>query len=294
MIRFEHEDSTILNPFLSECGRFAVAPEQYGFTKAARGEPGDLMRHVTGVGTIYLATIDQGRPMAADNARMIFISPEGDFLREESVPDEAEVERLNNARFLLTHGPGYVKQGGQVVDCSFFGGENGYGEEDYFKFCSLQPGQIDSSDPWHIVTALPDDWQTVGYRGEFPDYDDCLPEMHPLVDVSWHNDIAPSFCLGEADQSVRLWCEYKDPALREMKGAPRFTVTDSLRPEAGILVQGETIADLSENIHRWFADNGLPDPAEPMFGHLISGMLKAYENMPKPSVAAKPARGPGM
>ena len=61
------------------------------------------------------------------------------------------------------------------------------------------------------------------YKTEFPHYDDELILPAGWIDTSWHNDICPSFEKIIGDTTVRLWCDFKDPALREV-GGPRFTV----------------------------------------------------------------------
>ena len=48
-----------------------------------------------------------------------------------------------------------------------------------------------------------------------------------LIDVSWHNDICPSFAWNDRptseDDDVRLWVEHVDPAFRE-NDVQRFTI----------------------------------------------------------------------
>jgi hypothetical protein len=77
---------------------------------------------------------------------------------------------------------------------------------------------------------------------EFVDYPLWLREFGPdffvplelelagLVDLSWHNDVCPSFCLPEAadtENPIRLWIDHPVAALRERGAdAPRFLVTD--------------------------------------------------------------------
>ena len=64
---------------------------------------------------------------------------------------------------------------------------------------------------------------------------DRLTNDPTLVDLSWHNDIAPSFTtLGlnnndpdyHAGVDVRLWIEHPDPAQRENPGTSRIWVTE--------------------------------------------------------------------
>lgn len=56
------------------------------------------------------------------------------------------------------------------------------------------------------------------YREQFPNYDDTLPlPPEGFADASWRNDICPSFDheLGSG-ATLRLWCDYKNPSLREL------------------------------------------------------------------------------
>ncbi len=75
------------------------------------------------------------------------------------------------------------------------------------------------------------------WRDEFPPEFD-VPELisgdPELEDVSWHNDVCPSFTLkrlmgkvletGAVD--VRLWCEHPDPDKREWDIETRYNVYD--------------------------------------------------------------------
>ena len=52
-----------------------------------------------------------------------------------------------------------------------------------------------------------------------------------LSDISWHNDVCPSFCLEEDDENsdekvLKLWVENPDVNKREMTGKTRFAVTE--------------------------------------------------------------------
>jgi hypothetical protein len=61
------------------------------------------------------------------------------------------------------------------------------------------------------------------YKTEFPHYDDTLSLPSGWIDTSWHNDTCPSFERVFGDTTFRLWCDFKDPELREV-GGQRFTV----------------------------------------------------------------------
>lgn len=57
------------------------------------------------------------------------------------------------------------------------------------------------------------------YKYEFPDYDDELPSIDGFVDESWHNDVCPSLVHNIfTERYLKLWCDYKDPAMREVGG----------------------------------------------------------------------------
>ena len=61
------------------------------------------------------------------------------------------------------------------------------------------------------------------YKTEFPDFDNELSLPDGWVDTSWHNDVSPSFEKQFGDVTYRIWCDYKDPARREV-GGKQFTV----------------------------------------------------------------------
>ena len=60
------------------------------------------------------------------------------------------------------------------------------------------------------------------WRNEFPaDFD--VPAVltdHPeLVDISWHNDVCPSFCRKgdeDSENGIRLWVSHPDPDQQEI------------------------------------------------------------------------------
>jgi hypothetical protein len=58
-----------------------------------------------------------------------------------------------------------------------------------------------------------------------------------ITDCSWSQDVCPSFCLPEDDESaIRLWAEYEEIALREYPEQPRFNVSTD---EGKVIYQGE-------------------------------------------------------
>ena len=64
-----------------------------------------------------------------------------------------------------------------------------------------------------------------------------------LVDVSWHNDVSPSFVLaGDEDNenAIRLWVEHPDPEMREYSGSSvRFIVGGAPKGEPVFYYEGE-------------------------------------------------------
>jgi len=89
------------------------------------------------------------------------------------------------------------------------------------------------------------------YKTEFPHYDDTLSLPEGWIDTSWHNDICPSFERVCGDTTFRLWCDFKDPELRELGGL-RFTVCtylneDELHESIGQFeTMGEALALINE------------------------------------------------
>jgi hypothetical protein len=89
------------------------------------------------------------------------------------------------------------------------------------------------------------------YMNEFPHYDDELILPAGWIDTSWHNDICPSFEKLIGDTTVRLWCDFKDPALREV-GGPRFTVCTYINEDelSASIGQSELMAEALAIIDR--------------------------------------------
>ena len=61
------------------------------------------------------------------------------------------------------------------------------------------------------------------YMAEFPKYDDTLTLPADWQDVSWHNDVSPSFEKQIGDIRYKIWCDFKDPNRREV-GGKQFNV----------------------------------------------------------------------
>jgi hypothetical protein len=58
------------------------------------------------------------------------------------------------------------------------------------------------------------------YKTEFPDFDYDIPQLPDgFVDVSWHNNVSPSFEKPLKDNlSLTLWVDYLDESKRECGG----------------------------------------------------------------------------
>jgi len=58
------------------------------------------------------------------------------------------------------------------------------------------------------------------YKTEFPDFDYDIPQLPDgFVDVSWHNNVSPSFEKSLKDNlSLTLWVNYLDESKRECGG----------------------------------------------------------------------------
>lgn len=194
--------------------------------------------------------------------------------------------------YLVTTGGRSKEPHARVVESVFFTDENGFDATDRRQIFTLPPGQIQELGAGLTICALPDDWNRLGYRAAFPDYDDCLPDLYPLADKSRQGDLAPAFGIPTSDRRVLLWCDTKSRAARRAD-RPRFTVTDAARPEVGAIVQGETWVELSEDIAQWFKGNNLRHPEAPGIGEVVAAFLETYEAMPQVS-NRRVVRGLGM
>jgi hypothetical protein len=85
---------------------------------------------------------------------------------------------------------------------------------------TLKDGRVSLA--YGLTTSEADTW----WPTQFPDYP--VASMPPIpadwTDKSWRNDTAPSFqvCTGPMAEPVEMWIDYRDPALREIAGMPRF------------------------------------------------------------------------
>ena len=65
----------------------------------------------------------------------------------------------------------------------------------------------------------------MSYRTEFPDFvlDVTIPTG--FIDVSWHNDVCPSFEKDDGTFQTRVWIDYKNAVSRESSSNPRFSIS---------------------------------------------------------------------
>lgn len=272
MIRFEHNGTDILNPFLSDCGRYAVSPTHYGFEPAETGGACKALIKKLPNGDAIWLTDESGIAIPKDSNEAVFIGyfdSNGEQLAFHKVPDEEEIAAIQNRRYLCWWGSDFAEPGTKVVDRSFFSTEAGYSVADQVAISQLNEGEIWHSSDYqsHTVTLQRP------YNAQFTDYDDVLPVFSPfLVDTSWHMDACPQFTWEnplDPDLSncrIVLWIGYQAEAKRAavFAGNKRFNLVVNLRePDntmsgvvSGLAVLStETIEELREQCNRWFEDN---------------------------------------
>lgn len=69
-------------------------------------------------------------------------------------------------------------------------------------------------------------WMREHYNADVPA---VIAQHADLVDVSWHNDICPSFTVKGFDleqRDIRLWVDYAEPTQREFDDLLRYRVID--------------------------------------------------------------------
>lgn len=71
------------------------------------------------------------------------------------------------------------------------------------------------------------------------------------TDISWHNDMCPSFTPDPNDPDIRLWVEHPDPSMREFDDQPRYAINRiSVMEEQGydksVIVAGDDLAKILE------------------------------------------------
>jgi len=73
------------------------------------------------------------------------------------------------------------------------------------------------------------------WMGEFPDYDDVPRSLPRFVEECWSNDTCPKLVhVREDGLAITVWCDYKDPKLREMGVGGQFAVHVSEEKDYGI------------------------------------------------------------
>lgn len=61
------------------------------------------------------------------------------------------------------------------------------------------------------------------YKKAFPDFGDLDVQIPDgFKDISWKNDVCPSFL--DEENGIRIWVDYLDSDMREIDGRPRFLV----------------------------------------------------------------------
>lgn len=95
MISFTHAGTSITNPFESECGRFEVQPEYYGFVEAETtitihddGRMGRALVKTLDTGEQVRLTTEDGlsAPLVADNAWIELVDPAHGLCERHPVP----------------------------------------------------------------------------------------------------------------------------------------------------------------------------------------------------------------
>ena len=70
---------------------------------------------------------------------------------------------------------------------------------------------------------------------EFPEYDDVLTIPRGWTDTSWHNNACPSIAkeITSKKLSVVIWCDYKNPSMRDFNNGQQFAVSIQTLDELG-------------------------------------------------------------
>jgi hypothetical protein len=64
------------------------------------------------------------------------------------------------------------------------------------------------------------------YKTEFRYFDFKIPQIPDgFIDMSWHNNVCPSFERVLGDQLITFWVDYKNPKRRERTWGKQFFVT---------------------------------------------------------------------
>jgi hypothetical protein len=119
---------------------------------------------------------------------------------------------------------------------------------------------------------------------EFPDFDEVLPDLVPLVDWSWHNDTCPNFGWRNAedpdlkDIAVMLHIDYLDPDKREVTWADMtrfslFVMDENTSEVVTTPVQAETWDELRAKCNDWCFEHVGYRPDDEGAGPLPIGQL---------------------
>ncbi len=79
------------------------------------------------------------------------------------------------------------------------------------------------------------------YRTEFPNFDYDIPQLpEGFVDVSWHNNVSPSFERKLTDgHSITLWVDYADESRRECGGSQFLVIVHETEESQNVLYESE-------------------------------------------------------
>lgn len=79
------------------------------------------------------------------------------------------------------------------------------------------------------------------YQTEFPDFDLDVAIPASWNDISWHNDVCPSWYAGFTKEGhiIKVWVDYTDPNEREFPEIDRFGVV--IHTEDGDEVDGADV-----------------------------------------------------
>jgi hypothetical protein len=79
------------------------------------------------------------------------------------------------------------------------------------------------------------------YRTEFPNFDYDIPQLpEGFVDVSWHNNVSPSFERKLTDDhSITLWVDYADESRRECGGSQFLVIVHETEETQNVLYESE-------------------------------------------------------
>ena len=79
------------------------------------------------------------------------------------------------------------------------------------------------------------------YRSEFPRFDYDIPQIpEGFVDVSWHNNVSPSFERKlDNNNSITLWVDYADESRRECGGSQFLVIVHETEQMENILYESD-------------------------------------------------------